>query len=1185
MKLKKIEIIGFKSFADKTKLDFHEGITAIVGPNGCGKSNISDAFRWVLGEQSAKSMRGTKMPDVIFAGATHRKPLNYAEVSITLNDIKGELPIAYDEVTVTRRLHRNGESEYFINRQNVRLKDVQALFLDSGMGKDAYSIFEQGKIDQVINLSPLERRYIFEEAAGILRFLQRKKEALRRLEQTELNVSRVKDIHLEVEKQIIILEDQAEKALEYRSNKETLDKLEKGLLVTKWESLENKINEVRVKGEAQDGHVASSNSQIETFLGQITESKLELAEAEKALRIRAEEVYSVKSSKEIKAKEKQSNQERLKDLIAKEKRWQDELGAMAGRRQARADERKTHQNQKAATEKRLDAHLAVVNERRSTVKSLEESLHKARDKQQAHQRELFKLTQAESQCESEIRQTKIRLESVQERQSRIQERKERLKIATGEAEALSVVQKKQVEEAVGSLEIEKERFSSMDNKLSEIATELERGHEKLDTLQEQIGENRARQKALQRLREDMEGFSAGGKKLLQEAAVKSSPFYGKIGGLYEHLTPEKGAEGALAAVMKPYAQTLVVETEEDFEAVLGYVKKNKIKDVSLLCLDTIRKIKGVKGLKPSEGLAPLTLSVIENELSRHFLQGAYTSKIRQEPLEAIRENGGVELWMGDGVFIDRRSVFFYSSQGENNVFLREAELKDLEKKLHDGETERGQLETVIHSIQQKRQQLQNERADLDKAIRKSEMKLVELNFAMQKSTADLERMRQEDKQLSFEWQSVVKMMEELSVSLVELDKRHKQAKGFAAEAQKEAEKLNGDLQKLVADAREKGIDLREKENILQQLTEEQRKIDHTLHVLEVKDLESDQQKKRLEEEIELGQAQQAQFQVKGSEVEKLLKDVEHALANAVSACGDLEQQVALKRKALDQLESKLNEKRQTLKKHEGERHQVGIQAAQLESTRQSLENELQERHHLTLSEARKISGSLGLTPEQLDKQAKQLRQKIDDAGDINMTSIEECEKHKTRYRFLNQQIDDLSMSKDELVAIIADLDGESRKIFQETFQQIRTNFRKNFEVLFNGGEADLQFTESSDILEAGIEIIAKPPGKQMRSINLLSGGEKCLTALALLFAVFEVRPSPFCILDEIDAPLDDSNVERFVNIVKQYTETCQFIIITHNKRTMAIADVICGVSMEEKGVSKLISIDFSKNAMPEMATL
>lgn len=1184
MRLKRLEIIGFKSFADKTKIDFHAGITAIVGPNGCGKSNIADAFRWVLGEQSARSMRGSKMPDVIFAGTSHRKALNYAEVSITLTEVQGELPIEYDEVTVARRLHRNGESEYFINRHPVRLKDVQALFLDSGMGKDAYSIFEQGKIDQVINLPPLERRYIFEEAAGILRFLQRKKEALRKLEQTELNVARVKDIHLEVEKQIIVLEAQAERAREFRANRERLDGLEKGLLVARWDALESKIADAAAKGHAQDGHIKAASAQIDSFQSQIAIAKQELIDAEKALRLRAEEVYSVKSSKEIKSREKQTNQERLKELIAKEKRWEDEIASLAERSKERAEERKKLQKLESTAVKGLQDQETQVKRKREAVAVLEESLAKARRTQQTHQQEFFKCSRAESQSESEIRQAKVRLESIHERQGRMRDRKDKLAGAVKEAQVLAMEQKKRSEEAVGAIEEQKRRFSSMDKDIADIAAELDIAEENLERLQDELGEHRARNKALQRLKDDMEGFSAGSKQLLQESANKNSPLFEKIVGLFEYLVPEKGAEAPLAAVLKPYSQTLVVKTEADLSFVLSFVKKNKIKDVSFICLDIVKKIKAKKEGKVSVSLSPLATEVADNDLVRHFLHGAYTSKDPIDTLDAVNDCGGLDIWLGDGIFIDRRSVVFYSAQGENNIFLREAELKDLEKKIHEGEAEKQKLETIIRAIQQKRSQLQQERSELDKAIRKSEMQLVEMNFALQRTVADIERMKHEGSQLALEWESVEKALKELQRQLVEMEEKHHAVKAAALKAQKEADKVNAELELLVAEAKGRGKELGDEESTLHRLVEEQRKLSHALHVLEIKDAEGGQQSRRLEEEIELGQSQQAQIKLRGSEVDKVLKEVEGALVNAVSACSELEHQVDVRRKALEHHESKLNEKRNMLKKHEGERHQVSLLTAQFDSTRQVLEKELLERHKLSVEDARKQHG-VTQPMEAVERQIKQLKQAVDGAGDINMTSIEECEKHKTRYQFLNQQIDDLAVSREELVSIIADLDGESRKIFHETFQQIRANFRKNFEVLFNGGEADLQFTESADILEAGIEIIARPPGKQMRSINLLSGGEKCLTAMALLFAVFEVKSSPFCILDEIDAPLDDSNVERFVNIVRRYCETCQFIIITHNKQTMAIADIICGVSMEERGVSKLISLEFSKNATVEMAML
>lgn len=1185
MRLKQLEILGFKSFADKTRLDFHSGITAVVGPNGCGKSNISDAFRWVLGEQSAKSMRGSKMPDVIFAGTSHRKPLNFAEVTITLTDINGKLPIEYDEVAVTRRLHRNGESEYFINKHLVRLKDLHALFLDSGMGKDAYSIFEQGKIDQVINLSPLERRYIFEEAAGILRFLQRKKEALRKLEQTDLNVSRVKDIHKEVERQIIVLEEQSEKARQYKENKSVLDKLEKCLIVAKLDALQTKLNDVKTKAGAQDNQIQASNAQIEAFQGQLLEARQALDEAEKALKIRGENVFKVRSRKELQTKEKQTNQERLKEIAAKEKRWQSELESMAERRRHREDERKKLLRGQKDTDKQFAELEAVVKVKREKVRVLEDKLAKEREQQQSSQKELFKLMQTESQCESEIRQTNVRLESAQERHDRLYERKERLSEAAAEIVKQAEEKKKQLEEAVSQTEKQKDVFQAMEGTLQEVASEMDKTQDEMDRVQQELTDLKARQKVLQHLREEMEGFSAGSKKLLTEAADKKSPLYSRIKGLYEYLVPEKGAEAALAAVMKPYGQTLVVKTEADFHLVADYIKQHKVKDISLICLEAIAKSKRSKSAGGTDVLSPLSMAVIENELASHFLEGVYVGKSGLSTFETVKTNSGFEIWLKDGAFIDRRSVVFYSSQGENNVFLREAELKALDKKLQELELEKQKLENVLKAIQQKRDQIQNERSELDKTIRKGEMKLIEFNFAVNKAQADLEKMKGEDKALAADWQSVKSAIETLTISLNEFSERHKSAKETAAAAQKQTEHLTAGLVMLVETVKAELAELQENERALKTVADEKSKQAHALHVLEVKDVESVQQEQRLEEEIEMGQVLQGQIELKGTETEKVLKEVEHALTDAVAACNELEQQVAMRKSALEHLETKINEKRVVLKKHETDRNQYGIQTAQLESNGQSLENELRERHQMSVAEARTLTASMEYSMDQMEKHMKQLRQQLENAGDINMTSIEECEKYKTRYQFLNQQIDDLGMSKEELIAIIADLDGESRKIFQETFQKVRSNFRKNFELLFSGGEADLQFTESADVLEAGIEIIAKPPGKQMRSINLLSGGEKCLTAMALLFAIFEVKPAPFCILDEIDAPLDDTNVERFVNIVKQFAETCQFIIITHNKLTMAIADVICGVSMEEKGVSKLLRMDFSKNSAPEMASV
>ncbi|HEV8051624.1 MAG TPA: AAA family ATPase, partial [Parachlamydiaceae bacterium] len=988
MRLKHLEILGFKSFADKTKLGFHSGITAVVGPNGCGKSNISDAFRWVLGEPSAKSMRGGKMQDVIFAGTTHRKPLNFAEVTITLADINGKLPIEYDEVAVTRRLHRNGESEYFINKHLVRLKDLHALFLDSGMGKNSYSIFEQGKIDQVINLSPLERRYIFEEAAGILRFLQRKKEALRKLEQTDLNVSRVKDIHKEVERQIIVLEEQSEKARQYKENKNILDKLEKCLIITKLDALQVKLIDAKTNSGVQDNQILASNAQIETFQGQLVDAKQALDEAEKALKIRGENVFKVRSHKELQTKEKQTNHERLKEIAAKEKRWQGELESMAERRRHREDERKGHLRAQKETEKQFAELDAVVKVQREKVRVLEEKLMKEREQQQSKQKELFKFMQTESQCESEIRQTNVRLESAQERHDRLYERKERLSEAAAEIIKQADDKKKQLDEAVVQTEKQKDIFLAMEETLQEVAVEMNKTQDEMDRAQQEMSDFKARQKALQHLREEMEGFSTGSKKLLTEAADEKSPLFSKIKGLYEYLVPEKGAEAALAAVMKPYGQTLVVETEADFHLVADYIKKNNVKDISLICCDAISKSKSSKSSADKENLSPLSMAVIENELSLHFLEGVYVGKKALSTFETVKTNAGMEIWLKDGSFIDRRSVIFYSSQGENNIFLREAELKALDKKLQELEVEKIKLENVLKAIQQKRDQIQNERSELDKSIRKGEMKLIELNFSVNKAASDLDKMRAEDKVLATDWQAVKSSMETLTISLNEFNERHKSAREIAAEAQKQTEQLTADLVKLVEAVKADTAELQKTESALKTVVDEQRKQAHALHVLEVQDVESVQQEQRLEEEIEMGQSLQGQIEQKGTETEKVLKEVEHALTDAIAACNELEQEVAMRKKALDHLEAKINEKRQVLKKHETDRNQYGIQSAQLESNSQSLENELRERHQMSIAEARTLTASMEYSMDQMEKHMRQLRQMLENAGDINMTSID-----------------------------------------------------------------------------------------------------------------------------------------------------------------------------------------------------
>lgn len=1173
MRLKKLEIIGFKSFADKVVLEFDEGITAIVGPNGCGKSNIADAFRWVLGEQSAKSMRGGKMHDVIFAGTANRSPMNYSEVSITLTDIAGELPIDTNEVIITRRLNRNGESVYSINRDPVRLKDVQDLLLGSGIGKSAFSIFEQGKIDQIIHYTPIERRSIFEEAAGILRFLQRKRESLRKLEQVDQNMSRLKDIHQEVEKQITVLEKQAEKAQIYKDKKALLEQLDKALLAAKWEHLKNRQSESQKKRESQQQQLTAATTLSAELETQLRDARAELAQMEKALRTKSEEIIKTRSEKEMKKRERQSQQERLKELSHKEIQWQKEIEELAKRRTQRQEEEAALKKKQAVLEKALTKQDEFLQEQRSKVHALESSLAESREQQQALQQETMKLIQQDSQIESELKQNAIRQETQIDRRERLQDRQKQLTSQIKEASQHVAEKKRDMKAAAKAVDDQKEQFASIEQRIQSMTDEITQGQQTLDSAIHETAEAKARQKVLTRLRDDMEGFSAGGKRLLQESSNPKSTLHKRVRGLYEFISPQSGVEAALAAILRPYAQTLVAQTTEDFELITAYAKQHKLKDFSLICLEALPEIK--RSAAPPKA-ASLLKSVADHILSTHFLQHAFLADDLLKAQEMQRKAPGIAVWTSDGAYLDPNGVLFYISAGENNVFMREAEIKTLDKKLSALESDRKELEGKLKQLQVQRNELNTERSALDKSIRRDEMTLVEVNFGLQRLNNELEKATQEEKQITGELKTIETNLEGLAKAIETLKQKQAASKTKSTQLQQQHAKINSGLdQQLNSLKKEKQI-LQEHEIEHRKDIDEHKKLLHSLNILEVKDAESKQQEQRLSEEIHSSNDLRAHIAKKGSEVDQAAGEIEKALEAGSSVFASMEKEVTDKKHSIDSFEKQITKERTRSKPIEEDLQKIGIQLAQMETSSLTIIEELQERYQLTIEEVCAMKIPLEKSIEQTERQVRALRQEVGQTGDINMTAIEEFDQHKTRHAYLSQQIGDLDGSKDELVKIITELDTESRRMFKETFEKISENFKKNFRILFNGGEADLQFTETNDILEAGIEIIAKPPGKQMRSISLLSGGEKCMTAVALLFAIFEVKPAPFCILDEIDAPLDESNVARFVNVVKQFVDRCQFIIITHNKRTMAAADMIFGVSMEERGVSKLLSMAFSK---------
>lgn len=1143
MRLKKLELFGFKSFADKTTLNFDRGITGIVGPNGCGKSNVADAFRWVFGEQSAKSMRGGKMHDVIFAGTSQRKALGLAEVSITLTDIQGSLPIDYEEVTVTRRLYRDGQGEYLLNRHPVRLKDLYGLFMDSGCGKDSFAIMEQGKVDEIINLSPKERRYILEEAAGILRFLERKRETLKRLEQTQNNMSRIQDIYAEVEKQVKTLERQARDARVFQEKKSTLERLEKALFVTRWTQAKKSL----VDAVADEGSLMKALQEVrgavEALSQQLSTQKGTLSATEETLKKTGELVYKAKSDKELCAQADKSQKSRIQEALDKKKALEEEIKALEDAGKAFSGDVKEKAKALAALQKNVDKAEKELSTFRATTATLKEAFVASRAKQQKAQNAHLKSVQEESRLAGEIKELGVRQHHELDKLETLKKRYEDLKDSIGAVREAMKAKKQKVDAVLALVEGKKKALEAMEKQQNEETRLRKALEDSQKDLSKAMTQAEARQRALSSLQQEREGMSSGTKRLLKEASLT-----GKVRPLYEVVATEgKG----LAKALRHYGQTLAVATKKDRDALLAFANDKGIREFSLWC-------EGKNG-------------------ASHFLHTLHKAKDVQEALEIVSEQPGTEAWTEDGYFVDARQVVFSFAEGEGNPFVRDAEIKELAGQIQSYAKEIKALDGKISEALQKGEHLRKQRLDLDQEIRKEEMTLVEVNFGLQQATRQVVDMEKEQVSLVANMEAMKEAREKAAQALKNLEKRYHDAQKAVVAAEKETYDVAEALQKNEESLNDKQKDLSQREEAFQTLYRQRQELVNAVEVLKVKEGETVARKERLVKEVQDLLARQEGIKGEQQQNTKTLGDTEKVLAKAVREYEKLEKDVLQSRKSIDALSQTIEQKRTHLASLEKKQVQLTAAHEQTQNLCETYQQEIVERYGITIEEAAPTVEPLEDPVADVEKEVKSLRRAIEQTTDVNMTSIDEFDKSQERYKFLKGQLQDLTQSKDELVGIIGNLDDESRGIFKDVFEKIRTAFRKNFEILFKGGEADLRFTDSNDVLEAGIDIVAKPPGKQMRSIHLLSGGEKCLTAVALLFAIFEVKPSPFCILDEIDAPLDDSNVERFLNVVTQYVDRCQFIMITHNKRSMAIADQLLGVSMEEKGVSKLLSVRFHKN--------
>ena len=1224
MYLKNLTVFGFKSFADKTALNFQPGVTAIVGPNGCGKSNVSDAIRWVLGEQSAKALRGGEMADVIFNGTDGRKPMGMGEVSLTLGGVGEEslkaagVEVAYDEVTLTRRIFRDGGSEYFLNRTPCRLKDIQQLFMGTGVGRTSYSILAQGHITQILSSKPEDRRMIFEEAAGITKFKAQKKESLRKLEYTEQNLLRIADTIKEVKRQIGSLQRQAGKARRFKQIQQELQHLETQLVRHQFDVLQLEIADKNAAVENLRNEIEQGSTDVLRFENEITTLRERLMELEHEVAAQQQRGLELKGECDRHESRIHFNQERIHEIESQNAKALADIAQAEERHRAAQEELTVVTEKLAAAETALTQHKETLQARQNALRDVEERLRQQQETLRQSQSTAFAAAQDLSRVRNEItaldlakQGNLVRLEKLSAEKVQLEEERVRLETRLQEFTASVEVEKLNVATTRGSVE-------QRQNRLRELQTELHASSQEQDKFLQQQAEKRSRLHVLEQLEGSHEGFDAGA-----VAALRQSRSV--IGSLADRIRVPDRFVTAVENALGHNLQLVLTEQPASAQEILAELNTNKSGRASVAAL-AIQQYKDEKQLAFEGDMAPASglvdelqtgqivhaMSVIQAEatvepllkslLGRTFI----AADLNTATAQIQNGHAGCDFVTLGGDLLNRHGIYTggYLNGGangkapssilgrKNQITELQLELAELQQRVEEASKKRGALLSEQTELSASLQQAQTELRQQEVAIATREGEFKALQNSSRLLNQKIETVMFEVESLAAQEREGMEKREALAVRLNELEAREKSAQEQVTVLTTELENLRQARDAAMAALSESKVALASDEQLAssfrQQLTSLGYRISELAQLVEAR---------RNECAAFVTRKEQAESEILDSQakIEKLQHERELVSAQTAETVGLKNAQEA----DIAQRDETLRAQRSRLTEIQNQRGALDVELAQKNMAVQNLRDKVQEKYHLNLDDIRSECITIThadegqpkvetLTPEQMAEsgagtdwnavaeQVTTLQTKLDEMGPVNLVAIEEYEETEQRHQFLSQQHDDLVNAKTQLLEIINRINTQTREMFKETFEKIRDNFRAMFVEVFGGGKADLVLSDENDVLEAGIEIVARPPGKQLQSISLLSGGEQTMTAVSLLFSIYQVKPSPFCVLDELDAPLDESNVVRFVKILQRFLAHSQFIIITHNKRTIAMADVLYGVTMQEHGVSKIVSVKFHK---------
>lgn len=1184
--LKRIEIQGFKSFADKTEVDFKGGITAVVGPNGSGKSNVSDALRWVLGEQSAKTLRGSKMEDIIFSGTNSRRPTGYAEVTLVLDNKEGRLPIDYSEVSVTRRVFRSGESEYYINKNSCRLKDLRELFMDTGVGKDGYSIIGQGRIDEILSTKSEDRRLIFEEAAGIVKYRTRKEEAEKKLDKTKDNLVRINDIISELENQIEPLQNQSEKAKEFLTLSENLKSLEVNLFVREIDRLKEEISHLEAQKELVATQLKYNEEKRDAFERKFNKVKNEIEKMDAKIEEIQNCKYSTQNNIEKNEGELNLVNERIYHLEKETERHISEITILKNQINETDNKEKEGIEYQLELEKKIEA---VNFELDNKNKELDEIINDIRQTEEDIENKKSDLIQYLNQ----IADKKSKLNSIATFSKSIDKR-----IGQIETDINSVTMQiennnhqidatsKEItnyQNNINNLNNEKKEKITKKNEIIKLQEELKAD---IDNINGEIHGKLSNLKLLKEMKDDYEGYYKSVKNVLLACKKNNNLGKGVKGVVAELINVDKRYEKAIEVALGSSLQNIVTQTQEDAKVIIDYLKKHKLGRVTFLPISSIKAKKlneGEKKILQAKGVIGVASDLIEykNEF-RNIFEFLLGRVLIVETLE-------------DGIKLSKHSSHMYRivsldgdvlnpggsmtggsySSNSTNILGRDRQINELEHEL------KALNENHLHLVN-KIQELQNEKVQLENRIIKIEEEANEVNVTLVKlenkynqfssdnirNNALIEKYITEKNQLinennnsdsnisdlENELNDLSEKTSKIQVSIDDLTKVFEKQKLTKDEYIKENTEIQvksatilqelktlGDSIKSYGETRSKLIDdidrkNKEQENNKVEVTKEKSKINVLI----------DEKNKFSEELLE--------YDIKLNELKNEKNNFMQAYYSDQEKLNEMNRNINDLQKSVSSIEVKQ------------EKYTV-----QLENINTKMWEEYEMTYQMALNYKEEIENVT-----KIQNEIRELKNRIKSLGNINLDSIDEFTKVSERFEFLITQKKDLIEAKESLDLVIKDMNSKMKQQFKESFDIIRTNFNEVFSKLFDGGKADVFLEDEENILTSGIEIIAQPPGKKLQNLLLLSGGERALTAIALLFAILKTKPTPFCILDEIEAALDEANVYRYADYLKEFSNETQFIIITHRKGTMECADSLYGITMEEEGVSKLISVKLTE---------